>query len=94
MANNIQLKETDDLIVFVNEDQVTIYDIPIHRLGEDIKIDGRSKSYWIQDLLERMWVKSEMLYELAVIINKYFPDSDFNWYDEFFTVEKKEYLET
>ena len=35
-----------------------------------------------------------MLYELAVIINKYFPDSDFNWYDEFFTVEKKEYLET
>lgn len=43
-------------------------------------------------MVTKTWMEDNTLYELAVLINKEFPENSINWAETFFPVEKRQYL--
>jgi hypothetical protein len=86
----ITLTNDGDFIIFIDSSGNEIYNIGKDELPE---IRNEEYSNWIMQLLTKMWVTIDVLYDLAVIIENEFPDHTINWYKTFYVVEKKNFLE-
>ncbi len=86
----ITLTNDGDHIIFIDSSGDEIYNISKKELPEN-----REKEYseWVLQLLTKMWVTIEVLYDLAVLIEKEFPENSINWYKTFYVVEKRNFLE-
>lgn len=74
------------------------YDSPIYSIRKDElfhtrKEDGHIISDWIDHLMSKTWMEYNTLYELAVLIQKEFPENKIDWSVTFFPLEKGQYLD-
>jgi hypothetical protein len=89
-TKELRLVNDGDFMIFMDSSSNEIYNIRKEELPE---IRDKEYSEWIMQLLTKMWVTIEALYNLAVIIENEFPDNSINWYKTFYVVEKKNFLE-
>ena len=68
------------------------YRIRIAELSE-IRGNNDGLSEWVMQLLDKTWINSDLLYGLAVLIQKMQPANQINWRNTFTVVEKKLYLD-
>ncbi len=89
-SKKITLTVDKDFVLLIDSDGSDIYNIRKIELPET-----REKVYseWIMQLLSKSWVTIDLLYDLAVLIEREFPDHSIDWYLTFFAVEKKNYLD-
>ncbi len=88
--------QTDDitLAIYDTTKNKKLYHIDIALLGETQKHGDVLVSKWIHHLVNKTWITSEALYEIATIIKSYHPETGIDWPVTFFTVEKSHYLNT
>lgn len=86
----LRLKLEDRIVSIIDKNQGdTIYTIRKSELARTID-EGLSE--WIMQLLEKTWITTELLYQLALLIKKEFPKNSIDWYKTSFVVEKSNYL--
>lgn len=68
----------------------------LYRINRKELTQTRDSHYseWIMQLLDKTWINSQILYELARHIQQQFPDNKIDWRKTFFVVEKSKYLDT
>lgn len=84
------IKETTSGIeLFTNNPKEPIYTIQKANLAEVIvEVNGKIISDWINHLLSKTWIECHILYEVAQIIVREFPENKIDWESTFFIVEK------
>lgn len=82
----------NDTILIPEGDDGSYYRIRIAELSE-IRGSNDGLSEWIMQLLDKTWINSDLLYGLAVLIQKLQPANQINWRNTFTVVEKKFYLD-
>lgn len=83
------IKETDLEIEIIEENSSEVfYSIPKAYLEESIDEDGCKISDWINQLLIKTGIEKTILYEVAQIIVREFPENEIDWQATFFMVEK------
>lgn len=89
---DLYLEEDGDMVLIrdSNDDRV-VYRI---RKAELPRTRDGSYSEWIMHLLLKTWVSVGILYKLAQLIQREFPDNKINWKETFFAVEKSKYLDS
>jgi hypothetical protein len=76
----VRIKDTDGILYTIRKSE-----LPLTR--------GENNSEWIMQLLEKTWINTQILYQLAKLTQKEFPDNDIDWRATFFVVEKSEHIE-
>lgn len=79
--------------LYKNDEDSPIYSIRKSELPLTRKESGHQISEWIEQLTSKTWMEENTLYELAVLIQKEFPENIINWKETFFPVEKRQYLD-
>jgi hypothetical protein len=83
---DLQIKiEAGTLFIIDSDDGNIIYDIPKQELPKTRTEDNLSE--WIMQLMYKTWINTEILYQLAVVIKREFPDNPIDWRKTFFIVE-------
>lgn len=85
-------KEGTDVHLFKDNREVPIYSIRKEELPLIIQKNDCKISLWINQLLSKTWIEENALYELAVLIQKEYPDNSIDWRNTFFPYEKGLYL--
>ncbi|PCI01169.1 MAG: hypothetical protein COB81_07620 [Flavobacteriaceae bacterium] len=89
------------IIIKIETHQINLYkddsDSPIYSIRKDdlwhTRIQGEHIiSDWIPHLMLKTWIEKHILYKLATVIQKEFPDNKIDWSVTFFQVEKSQYL--
>lgn len=88
--SKITLANDENRILFVDSGGNDIYSI---RKADLPEIRDKAYSDWIMQLLSKKWATVDLLYDLAVQIQKEYPENSIDWYATFFVVEKKNYLD-
>lgn len=90
-VKRISLVLDGNLVLFVDSDKGE----PIYSFRKDelpLTRDG-DYSEWILHLLTKTWISINTLYELAVVINREFPNNSIDWKKTFLIVERKNYFD-
>lgn len=89
----MQIKLKGDLVNFYDDKKDSpVYTIRKTELAKTRNENGKKNSEWIAHLMKKTWIKERDLYNLAVLIQKEFPENDIDWPNTFFSVEKRQYL--
>lgn len=65
-----------------------LYEAAIADLNETRTENDVVYSDWILHLKKKVWITSEVLYELAQLIKKRYPKISIDWFETFYDVEK------
>lgn len=76
----VRIKDTDGILYTIRKSE-----LPLTR-DED-------NSEWVMQLLDKTWINTEILYQLAKLIQNEFPNNAIDWRATFFVVEKSEHIE-
>ncbi|PBI88402.1 hypothetical protein BSF41_25300 [Flavobacterium sp. ACN2] len=89
----IIIKLEENILNFYKDSiESPIYSIRKAELPIVINENGYSISEWINHLMTKTWIEENILYELASLIQKEFPNNKIDWTETFFPVEKRLYL--
>lgn len=84
--------EKDQVNFFKDEGEFPIYTIRRAELALTRNENGCKVSEWVEHLILKSWIDEDALYNLAVLIQREFPENNINWQETFFPVEKRLYL--
>jgi hypothetical protein len=85
------LVENETVVIRDSESDQVLYRIIKQQLPSTR--DG-SYSEWIMQLFTKTWINTDILYKLAQLIKREFPDNIIDWRKTFFAVEKSKYLDS
>ena len=89
---DIELVLNDKTFIIQSKDNKgKFYEGRISDLDEVRELNDLNQSEWIIHLMGKTWINSKILYELAQVIKKEFPNSKINWEQTFLVVEKHFY---
>lgn len=89
----IQIIIEEEVVNFyVDNRDAPIYSISKAELPRTRTENGRKTSIWVANLMGKPWIEEGDLYNLAVLIQKEFPENDIDWAYVFFPAEKRQYL--
>lgn len=88
----IEIKD-NNVNIYNNNRTELIYSIQKNTLAGVIDCNGNKVSEWIHQLMDKTWIEKNTLYNLAKLIQLKFPNNNIDWFNTFFMVEKKQYIE-
>jgi len=83
----VKIVETNNYIKIIRDNTDPCFNIPIINLGDTILIDGAVHSKWINELKNKKWCPLKILYPLAGMIERNYPNEDINWIAQFYKIE-------
>lgn len=85
--HKVKLVETENYINLIKYDTDNVFNIPKDTLGDTMLFKGVVCSKWITHLYRMMWCSVTSLYQLAVVIERDYPNEDINWIMQFYDME-------
>ena len=79
---------------YENDMNNILFKIPVQRLAETQMCENKTLSKWIQYFLEKRMFSIVSLYRLAKYVQKYHPDNNINWEEQFIYVEREQHINT
>jgi hypothetical protein len=83
----------DERLGILDEEGFPVYSIDKNSLGAILQVEGAPCSECILQLAHSSFITTRLLYRIAFLIQKNFPENGIDWFTTFYHVEKTDYLQ-